>query len=258
MLRKSISLCLVAALAVVLVAGCGGEKNVDPYATVTLRQATYGPPVISKGFKYKLVNPEILEATGHLALIREGDITSLLAGRSLADKLENVDKSHVTFNVVKKYSPYVHFKVDEVISGQDTVFISQAGSVLLPEIIPGDQFTSSDYDATDLNRFRWNDSGGLQRMVEKKYAVKGDVVQVEEDGNEVWMLKNDRTAFRITDPTDGMTLILRLMEKNKIPFEGGITYNEVEDWPARRNNHIAGSVSVDWMRFAGKVFKASV
>lgn len=258
MLRKSISLSLVAVLAAVLVAGCGGKKTVDPYATVTLRQATYGPPVISKGFKYKLVNPEIVGTAGNLGLIREGNITSMITGRALADKLENMDKSHVTFNVVKKFSPYVYFNVDQVISGQDTVFISQAGNVLLPEIYPGDKFSSKDHTDTDLNRFRWNDSGGLQRMVEKKYAVKGDVVQVEEDGNEVWMLKDERTALRITDPTDGVTLILNLLQKNKIPFEGGITYNEVEDWTARRNNHIAGSVSVDWIRFAGKVFKVTV
>ena len=75
--------------------------------------------MISKGFKYKLVRPEIVEAEGHLCFVREGKIIGLIAGRSIADKIEALDRNDIIFNCKKLYTPYVHYKAEEVISGAD-------------------------------------------------------------------------------------------------------------------------------------------
>jgi len=255
MIRKGISLCVIAAISVFLVAGCGGEKNVDPYAKVSLRQALYGPPVVSKGFKYKIVNPEIVEAAGHLCLVREGNITSMIAGRSLADKIEGLDKSNITFNVVKEYSPYVHFQCEQVVSGQDTVFISASGSILYPTIKKAGEFRAKDYEETNLSSFKWNDSAGLRKARDKKYEVKGMVSQVEEDGEKVWMLTGGRdTALRVVNLDDSILMVLRMLTDANMEFDGGITFTEEEEWADRRSNHVSGTVTIDWVTYGDFVF----
>jgi hypothetical protein len=255
MIRKCISLFIVAVLSTVLVAGCGGTKEVDPYAEVSLRQATYGPPVISKGYKYKIVNPQIIEASGHLCLVREGNVTTMIAGRSIADKIEAMDRSNITFNVVKKYSPYVHFKCEQVISGQDTVFISSAGSIFYPKIKKAAEFRAKDYDQTDLDKFKWNDSAGLTRAVDKKFAVTGTIARVEEDGDNVWMISGGReTTFRVQNPDDSIRMVLRMLADANMGFTGGITFVGEEEWAARRDNHISGDVTVEWVQYGDVVF----
>lgn len=255
MIRKCISLGVVAVLSVVLVAGCSGNKNVDPYAKVSLHQATYGPPVISKGFKYKIVDPKIVEASGHLCLVREGNVTSMIAGRSIADKIESMDKDHITFNVVKKFSPYVHFKAEQVISGQDTVFISSAGTIFYPKIKKADEFRSKGYDEVSMDKFRWNDTAGLKRAVDKKYTVSGNIALVEEEGDNVWMITGGKdTTLRVQNPDDSMILVFRMLAAGKMPFDGGITFVGEEDFANRRENHISGDVTVEWVKYGDDVF----
>jgi len=255
MIRKCISLCVVVVLSAVLIAGCGGEKNTDPYLKVSLHQATYGPPAISKGFKYKIVDPKIVEASGHLCLVREGNVTAMIAGRSIADKIESMDKNHITFNVVKKYSPYVHFKCETVISGQDTVFISSAGSIFYPKIKNADGFHAKGYDETSLDKFKWNDTAGLKKAVDKKYAVTGKIAQVEEDGDQVWMISGGKdTELRVQNPDDSIVLVLRMLASSGGEFTGGITFVSDEDFAARRENHVSGDVTVEWVKYGDKVF----
>jgi len=236
-------------------AGCGGEgKQIDPYAEVSLEQATRGPVVVSKGFKYKLRTPQIVEKNGHLLLIQEGNIMEFIAGRSIADKLEGLDLSIVEFNVVKKYSPYVHFKCEQIVTGEDTVFISQAGSIAYPRIVAAADFNAKDHDDYDLDRLKWNRTADLRKAVDKQFWVGGTVSLVEEDGEEVWMLSGSRGAtVRVIDPTDGVLIVLRQLVNGDVGFEGGITFTEVEAWPDRKDNHICGNVEIDFVKYLDKV-----
>jgi hypothetical protein len=257
MIRKCITLCLLGAVAAVLAAGCGAEKQVDPYAQVTLRQATYGPPVISKGWKYKLVNPEIVEAAGHLCLVREGNVTSMIAGRSIADKIEAMDKTDITFNVVKKYSPYVHFKCEQVISGVDTVFISAAGSIFYPTIKQADEFRARDYDdEINWRNMRYNNSAGLRRAVEKKFTAVGNIAIEDEEGDDVWMITGgrDNVKLRVDDLDDSILMALRMITSSGMEFEGGVTFTEAEEWAERKNNQISGTVTIEWVKYGDFVF----
>ena len=122
-------LTVVATTGSLILSGCSGNGGgKDPYAQVTLQEVTRGPVVASKGFRYKLVAPEVLEKSGYLCLVREGDIEELIVGRNLAERLEGLDPNDIQFNVVKKFTPFVHFQCEQIVSGEDTVFISQASS----------------------------------------------------------------------------------------------------------------------------------
>ncbi len=254
MIRKWFGVLIAATAMTVALAGCGEEKNVDPYLQVSLRQALYGPPPASKGYKYKIVNPQIVEAVGHLCLVREGNVTGLIAGRSIADKISDLDKSNITFNVVKKYSPLVHFVAEQVVSGTDTVFISQAGSILYPRITPAAEFHSKDHEPTKMVNFRWNRSDALKKMVDGKFEVKAQLARVEEDGEEVWMLVGPRGSLRVERPNDAIEMALRLLAAEGKDFEGGITFDEVEDYADRKNSHVCGTVTIDYVKYLDRVF----
>jgi hypothetical protein len=247
-------LSIIAVFGMLALFGCSGDgKKVDPYAEVTLQQATRGPVVISKGFKYKLRNPQIVDAVGHLMLVKEGNIIEMVTGRSIADKLEGFDMSNVEFNVVKKYSPFVHFQCEQIVSGADTVFISQAGAIDYPRLTAVSEFKAKDYDDYDLDRLKYNRTADLRKAVDKQFKVKGTVSKIEEDGEEVWILSGDQSVVRIVDPSDGIAIVLRQLMANDMEFEGGITFTEVEPWPDRKDNRICGNVEVDFVQFMGTV-----
>ena len=70
----------------------------------------------------------------------------------------------------------------------------------------------------------------------------------------VWMLAGPRgSTVRIVDPTDGITIVLRMLAANNESFEGGITFTEVEPWPSRKDNQVCGNVEIDFVKFMDKV-----
>ena len=252
MSRKCFLTCSLVLAGLLVIFGCGEEKKVDPYAQVSLEQATRGPVVISKGFKYKLVNPQVVGAHGHVAFVREGNIMEVVVGRSIADKLASIDMKNFQLNVKKQYQPYVNFKVEQIVSGTDTVFITGAGAIDYPKLYPAASFVSKDHEDYNLDRLKYNRSADLEKARDKQFRVTGTVSIAEEDGEQVYMLSKDGTTCRIVDPDDGISIVLKQLADNKLPFDGGITFTEVEPWADRRQNQISGDVVVDFVKYMDK------
>ena len=256
---KFVALCL---LGVFVFAGCGEKAPVDPYARISLRQALYGPPVLSKGFRYKITGPEIVEAAGDYVLVREGNVSTFITGASLADKISGYDPATITFNVVKKFSPAPHFRCENVMAGNDTVPIPQGRSIPLPRMTNAASFTSEDHPPVDMTRFKYNDTVGLEREPEKKYQVTGKLVRVEEGKEQVWMLEGTTPSargqvpiLRISAPAPALEIVLNLMARSGAEFTGGITFTEAEPWVRRQKNHVCGTVELDYVSFMSKVFR---
>jgi hypothetical protein len=258
---KFVALCL---LSIFVLAGCGEKEPVDPYARISLRQALYGPPVLSRGFRYKLVNPEIVEAEGDYVLVRQGNISTFITGASLASKISPYDKAQITFNVVKKFSPAPHFRCQEFFAGNDTVPVPQGRSILLPSMTDAAQFSDDEHAQANMTRFKYNDTVGLDKEPEKKYAVTAKLVRVTEGKEEFWMLQGSEPSargqvpiLRISEPEPALEIVLNLLAKSGGQFEGGITFEEAEPWVKRQKNHICGTVAIDYVKFMDKVFKST-
>ncbi len=242
---------LILMMALVLGA-CGSEKAKDPYATVTLHQATRGK-VVSKGFKYKFVNPEVVVLSNHLGIIREGNVLEFISGRSLEDKMAGLKGKQFSLAVVKEFSPFVHFRVEQVRTATDTIFLSQAGAIIYPRITMEDDFDRSGFEDYNLAKIPYNRTSTIKKLMDKKFYVKADIVQEEEDGKKVFMLKVKNSKFRIIDPNDGTAAILKMLMEGNHPFEGGITLSEVEPWPSRKAKHIICSVEVNFVKYGKTV-----
>ena len=116
MIRELVALCAVGTVGLAL-AGCHkNEAPVDPYTTATLREAVYGE-VVSPDFKYKLVNPQIIDGLGEFVVIQQSKQTEFLVANGLAAKIDSLpDKAALTFNVVKQFQPMVHFLCVDIIT----------------------------------------------------------------------------------------------------------------------------------------------
>jgi len=246
-------LTVVATTGSLILSGCSGNGGgKDPYAQVTLQEVTRGPVVASKGFRYKLVAPEVLEKSGYLCLVREGDIEELIVGRNLAERLEGLDPNDIQFNVVKKFTPFVHFQCEQIVSGEDTVFISQAAGVDLPRIVPTSEYAPRDFEEFDLDRLPWERTDVLIASENKKYMVTGRVRRETTDGEEQWILSSPRTKVRVVNAPDAVEIVLRRLAATNAEFQGGITFTEVEPLARRQTNRICGNVEVDFVRYTDK------
>ena len=256
---KFVALCL---LGVFVIAGCGEKAPVDPYARISLRQALYGPPVLSKGFRYKIVSPEVVEAAGDYVLVRDGNVSTFITGASLAGKISNYDPATITFNVVKRFSPAPHFRCENFVAGNDTVPVPQGRTIPLPRMNNAATFTSVDHKPVDMTRFKYNDTVGLDREAEKKYVLTAKLVRVEEGKDKVWMLEGATPSargqvpiLRIANPAPALEIVLNLMARSGAPFSGGVTFTESEPWVRRQKNRVCGTVEIDYVTFMNKVFR---
>lgn len=254
MIKKSVSAAVIMVLAMIALAGCGGEKEKDPYLTTSLQRACYGPLPASKGYKYKIVDAQVVEAAGHLAMVRQGNVTEFIAGRSIADKMEGHDNEPIIFNCVKRYTPYTHFRCEQLIAGADTVFMPQAGSIFYPRITPVAQFKAKDFAPKNPLNINYNRTEELRKLEDEKFTLK---VPVEFDHEtEEWYLVGPRAKLRVEKPDDFTEIILRLLAKEGLDFNGGVTYTTTDDWEDRRSSQIAGTVTIDFITYMDKVFSS--
>jgi hypothetical protein len=252
MLKKYSIFFILSVLVVSFIPACSGGGDVDPYALVTLHQATQGK-VVSKGFKYRFENPNIVEMNDHLGLIREGSLLEFISGRSLQSKLEGIS-GDIQLCVVKEYSPYVHFRVEKIYTEIDTVFISQAGAISYPRINKADEFSSEEYTEFSVDRFPYNKTAFLKDQVDKKFYVSCQVMVEEEEGESFFVLAGENSKIKIADPTDGIALMLKMLIKNNYAFEGGFTFTDFEEnFPYRKSTGIVGTADISFIKYGKTV-----
>ena len=254
MIRRTIVSALVAVVAAVSLIACSETGTKDPYTTVTLHQVTQGQ-VVSKGFKYKLKEPEVVAMYRNLGLVKEGGLMEFIGARSLEDRLKGKTDGYLELNVVKQFSPYVHFKVIEAATETDTIFFAQAGTITYPTILDAATFNAETYEERDINSIPWNDTAALRKLKDTKFTVNSQIVVEEEEGVKSYFLVGDKSKLRITEPANGTGLMLRVLVENNYLFEGGVVMTEIEDFGARRKNHVAGTVEIQFLKYGDRIVK---
>lgn len=252
MAKGILSYTVVACLLGLSLMGCGEKKELDPYAAVTLKQVTRGQ-VVSKGFRYKLTNPNVEVLHQSLGLIREGDLLEFIGGRSLEEKLAGKLNSSFELAVVKEFSPYVHFKVERIYGEADTTFMTP-GAVAYPRIMDTAQFSTAEYEPKSLDAIPYNRTDVLRGLENKKMALSGVTITKEAgEGQPYYLLHGKDVKFRVADTSDGIGLFLKLMVQKGYPFEGGILMTETEDYGSRMKSKVGGTVEVMWVKYGSRV-----
>ncbi len=269
MMRKLIWLLAMGAIAAAL-AGCGEEEQVDPYVEATLKEATFGE-VVSEGFMYKIVNPQVIDTLGNFVVASQGNLTELITGNNIAAHMAKLtDTSNLTFNVVKRFSPVVYFQCTSVVSPKDSIAIPQDKPIAFPRIADAASYNPpEDYITTDMTELRYDNTAGLQERLGKKLSIRARLVRVEGDSARAWMLESEKPCpspylrtpqrivpakLRVKTPRPVLEIVLRLLAKTDQDFVGGVTLIEVEPFPPRAENQICGTVEIGYVRFGDIVF----
>ena len=241
--------------------GCGKEEVIeDPYVEATLREATFGE-VISDDFLYKIVDPVIVDGLGDILVVKQQNLTQFFTGNGIAAKIDSLpDKSHLTFRVLKNFSPFVHFMVDNVVSATDSIVIPQEKPIAFPRTQDAMGFAPpDDYQEVDMSAFRWNDTAGLRSMIGKKYDIRARLHY--EAADTAWVLEGYEPSvwgevpkLRMRELRPSLEIVLRLLMATKQDFVGGITYADIEPWDYRKNNKFCGTVDLGYVRYLDRVF----
>jgi hypothetical protein len=242
--------------------GCNKEEVLeDPYIEANLREATFGE-VISEDYLYKIVDPEIVDALGDMLVVKQQNLTQFFTGNGIAAKVDSLtDKSHMTFRVLKNFSPIVHFQVESIVTPKDSLVVPQDKPIAFPRTQDAMGFTPpDDYTAVDMGAFRWNDTEALRSMIGKKYDIKAKLHY--EPADTAWVLTGYEAsawgqvpALRVRPHLrPSLEIIMRLLVATKQDFVGGITYADIEPWDYRKNNKICGTVELGYVRYLDRVF----
>jgi hypothetical protein len=262
MMRELCAACAIVAVASLV--GCGKEEApVDPYMEASLREAVYGE-VTSPEFKYKIVDPEIVDGLGEFLVVKQSNMTEFIVGNGIAAKVDSVGHAAgITFNVIKQFSPMVHFLCVNFVTETDSVVVPSDKPIAFPRTSDAANFIPpADFMKSEMINFQWNNTDGLRKMIGNKYALEAHLVRVEEDSVTSWMLVGDSSQvvwgqvpkLRIRTPRPSLEIILRMLERTQQNFVGGITYADIEPWDYRRKNYVCGTVDIGYLRFLDKVF----
>jgi hypothetical protein len=191
-------------------------------------------------------------------------MTEFIAGNGIAGKVDSIpDKSSITFNVVKQFSPMVHFLCMSIVTPTDSINIPSDKPIAFPRTADAANFVPpADYITAEMVNFRWNDTEDLRKMIGNKYTIEAHLARVDEDSVTSWILVGDSSQvvwgqvpkLRLRTPRPSLEIMLRVLERTKQPFVGGVTYADIEPWDYRRKNYICGTVEIGYVRFLDKVF----
>lgn len=243
---------LTASIVAALIAGCGGKKPVDPYPTVTIRQITRGR-VASKGFRYKLVNPDIPALSGSLGLVRDGDILEVIGARGLEEELREKMDGDFALGVVKEFSPFVHFRVEKIFSAADTTYLPATEALPYPKIQNAAGFRTGAYEPFSIDGVQIERTDVLRSLENKRFSIKAPIARGSENGETRYFLLGGSAKFRVSEPSDGMRLFLELLTEKGYEFEGGVLMRETEEQSSRLRSRIAGTVEVDFIKYGSRI-----
>lgn len=256
-MSKLFSTIAVAALFAGLLAGCGGDLE-ETYMMVSLREAGHGQ-VPSPGFKFSFDTPNFIAANGDLALVREGNLIEFFTGQNIEEKIEQVEGRKFVVGARKMFSPMVHFTVDFLVAGGDTIRVGEPYGVEFPAIIKG--FDQGEYEQIDLSTIGPS-TAQLGDIFNTRFIVERATVtyeQVDWPGGYTgmaYLLNLPSVRFFVPDPDPEMELVLRAFMNENLYFDGGVEYG---DRPAagtrnyRERTKIAGPVTFEFIRYGGSV-----
>lgn len=258
-MSKLFSAVLITVFMAGVLAGCGGELE-ETYRVVTLREASH-EEIASPGFKFGFDSPEFVAASGDIALVREGNLVEFFTGQDIESKLEMVEGRNYLVGARKIYSPMVHYTVDFMVAGGDTIEVGEPYAVDFPPVIGG--FDVSDYEDIDLSGIS-SSTRDLDPIFNTRFLIEpADEAKVSRemvvwtgDSMMVWLLDLGNVKFFIEQVENpAIETVLKAYNNEMIYFDGGVSYGDrpptgTRSYRARTD--IAGPVELHFVRYGGK------
>ncbi|MBD3178180.1 MAG: hypothetical protein GF417_00520 [Candidatus Latescibacteria bacterium] len=246
---------LAAFLIAGMISGCGGELE-ETYTRASLREANFeGIP--SPGFKFSFESPEMIVAENDLAIAREDNLLEFFTGRGLAEEVKGLTGNYIV-GATKKFNPMVHYQVDFIVQGQDTMFLEPAGTGILPKVTK-EGFDKSVFEDITLEGLNYS-TRTTSEIIDTKFKVPQATISYEEvryDGEPemAYLLNLENVSFIIEEPGDHAELMLKAYINEGFYFKGGVEFGSRPSASTRnyrRANDIGGKVTLHYVEFGGK------
>ena len=255
---------IMAVLLTGILASCQGKVE-ETYVLTSLKNATSGA-VLSIGFKYSFDSPNVIGVAKNAALVREGNEIEFFLGDGLEAKLKGVEGKKFSLGARKYFTPYIHYIVDFIAAGSDTIQVGEPSGVRLPLLRSAAQFAvPEDYVAIDLNKLT-PALPSLNDIREKKFKVDNAKLtydEIPEGGAATWYysvnLKNVR--FFVEDTGDAELAVLSAIMNEGKMFEGGVQYTSTPTSLSRdfrERLRAGGKIKVGYVMFGGNAVTFSM
>lgn len=249
----------VAVLFSAVFAGCGGELE-DAYVMTTLQEAARGD-ILSPNFKFSFDTPNMIGSAKNVALVREGNIIEFFVGDGLSDKAKPLAGKKFVVHARKFFTPYVHFMVDYIVSGADTIRVGEVATTL-PNTRAMAQFTPPDeYEMVDTGRLSPS-LPDLRAIADKKFKVESAGIAWEQVGDSwTYSLNFRNVRFFIDESNDAMLAVLNAIMNEGKNFAGGVHYVSTptslpRDY--RERMRAGGNVKIGYILYGGNAILISM
>ncbi len=249
-MSRSFKSFMIVALLAGFVAGCGGSVD-ETYVAISLRDATR-TNVLSPGFKFGFESPNFVAVHKNVSLVREGNLIEIFVGDGLEGEISKLSGGRFTVCARKFFDPVIHFNVDYLVAGSDTVMVGEPYEVAIPSLLKMRDFSTDDFDEVELDKITSNRLS-LKDLPETRFKVQDAKVMYEMIGEEeMYTIHLPKTRLIVKDPGDDIILIFKALINEQLYFTGGVSYGEIPSQSFRRNYDSAGEVTVDYIAYANR------
>ncbi len=254
-MSKFFAFSLIIVFAVVVFAGCSGELE-ETYTQVSLNEANFSG-IKSPGFKFSFDTPTFVASKANAAVVREGNLLDFFVGDGLKNALEGIEGKKFSVGVTKRFTPFIHYKVDFIVVGQDTIYIETPDGNPLPNLVKG--FDESPYEDVDTDELSYS-TASTKGIIDTKFKVDKAPITYEEvnyDGEPVmaFLLNFKNVSFIVDSPNDDVVFMLEALMNENLYFNGGVSFGDRPSKASRnyrRTNQVGGKLTVEYVEYAGK------
>jgi len=281
--RASNPLLLALAVAVLAgLAGCGGDKEVDPYVYTTLERVMSGD-TLSTDFLFEIDAPQLDYAKGDVGIVRKGNQLHFMVGPDIENNFASYAGS--VLGVQKRFdynNTTTHLFLKRYRKGEMITPIDSVGAYVLPDIktlnstemeTPGAPLPDLDWQRVSLIEDYLPENEGdallqVQSIVENFVYMPRHDLSEEARANATendysWYAVFPKSTFRIVELEEGAGFMLELLKARNLPLVGSFSLASVEERRTERRKtygdlgHICGTMKINWFRF-GNAYIAGI
>ena len=281
--RASNPLLLALAVAVLAgLAGCGGDKEVDPYVYTTLERVMSGD-TLSTDFLFEIDAPQLDYAKGDVGIVRKGNQLHFMVGPDIENNFASYAGS--VLGVQKRFdynNTTTHLFLKRYRKGEMITPIDSVGAYVLPDIktlnstemeTPGAPLPDLDWQRVSLIEDYLPENEGdallqVQSIVENFVYMPRHDLSEEARANATendysWYAVFPKSTFRIVELEEGAGFMLELLKARNLPLVGSFSLASVEERRTERRKtygdlgHICSTMKINWFRF-GNAYIAGI
>jgi hypothetical protein len=272
----------LAAVAFIGLAGCGGEKEVDPYVYTTLERVMDGD-TLSTDFLFEIDAPTLDYAKGDVGIVRKGNQLHFMVGPDIENNFASYAGS--VLGVQKRFeaaNTTTHLFLMRYRNGEMVTPIDSVTTYMLPDVrtitkseleTPGAPLPDLDWQReSKIKEFLPVNEGdallNVQSIVENFVYMPRHDLSEEQLANPAatdysWYAVFPKATFRIVELEEGAPYMLELLKAQNLPLVGSFSLASVESTRAERRKthgdlgHVCGTMKINWFRYANTYIAGS-